>query len=157
MKALFLAVAALVGAPVPAIADAGPTHAGGEQSEAERNRAIVTDFFHMFYMEKKTREAFEKHVVADYIQHSPMAPNGREATLQVLEPFLASQPDLTYEIKRILVDGDLAAVHSHVIPAPGERGIAVIDIVRLKDGKIVEHWDVLQPVPEQSANPHPMF
>lgn len=157
MKRLIFIAAALGLAALPALASGAHDHEAGHHSETERNRAVVTDFFNMFYVQKKTREAFEKHMVADYIQHNPMAPDGREATLQVLEPFLASAPNVTYDIKRIIVEGDMAVVHSHMIPNPGEQGFAVVDIVRLKDGKIVEHWDVLQPMPEKSANPHPMF
>lgn len=139
-----------------AAAESTPAPASG-QSETERNRAVVTDFMNMFYTQKKVRDAFEKHVVADYIQHNPGAPDGREGTLKVLEPFLSTQPQLSFKIHRILVDGDMAAVHSEIIVSAGQPSFAVVDILRLKDGKVVEHWDVMQPVPEKSANPHPMF
>jgi predicted SnoaL-like aldol condensation-catalyzing enzyme len=66
-------------------------------------------------------------------------------------------PDLRVEFKRFIAESDLVAVHSHLIPAKGARGTAVIDIFRLENGKIVEHWDVLQEVPEQAANQNTMF
>lgn len=159
MKSAALLAAALIFLPVsPAFsAEASRGHAVQAQSETEKNRAIITDFIDMFYGQKKPREAFEKYVAADYIQHNPGAPDGREATLALLEPFMKSMPDRTTKVLRILVDGDLAAVHSRGAKGPDDRGMAIVDIFRLKDGKIVEHWDVLQPVPEQSANPHPMF
>lgn len=151
----WMIAAALLGA-VP-IAPAVAQHAGHAQSETERNRAVVEDFFDLFYTRHRVREAFEKHVVPDYIQHNPIAPDGRAPAIAALEPYFASQPNLKHDIKRIVVDGDLGVVHVHVTNGPNDRGSAIVDIVRLKDGKIVEHWDVIQPVPEKSANPHPMF
>jgi predicted SnoaL-like aldol condensation-catalyzing enzyme len=65
--------------------------------------------------------------------------------------------DLFYRQRRVLVDGDLAMVHLHARLSPESPGGAVADLFRLADGKIVEHWDILQPVPENCANPHPMF
>lgn len=121
-----------------------------------RNRAVVQDFARLFYTEKRVRAAFVKHVVPDYIQHNPGLPDGREAAIDALEPKF-SNPKASFEVKRILVDGDHAVIHLHARPQPGARGTAVADIYRLENGRIVEHWDVLQPVPETSANPHPMF
>ena len=125
-------------------------------SETERNRVIVTDVARMFYTDRTVRKAFETYVVPDYIQHNLGIGNGREAAIVLLEPKF-SNPTASFEIKRILVDGDMAMIHLHARPDPQSRGGAVADIYRLQDGKIVEHWDVLQPVPEHSANPHPMF
>lgn len=121
-----------------------------------RNRAIIQDFARMFYTDKNVKGAFEKHVVADYIQHNPGIADGREAAIAALAPKF-SNPNAVFEVKRILVDGDLAAIHLFGRGDPATRGAAVADIYRLKDGKIVEHWDVLQPIPETSVNPHPMF
>lgn len=133
------------------------TAAAAHAAETERNRAVVTAFFDLFYTQKKVREAFETYVVPGYIQHNPIAPDGRDAAIAALEPFFQNVPTLNYSIQRIIVDGDLAAVHAHMKMNEADRGNAVIDIVRLENGKIVEHWDVIQPVPEKSANPHPMF
>jgi predicted SnoaL-like aldol condensation-catalyzing enzyme len=60
-------------------------------------------------------------------------------------------------IKRVLVDGDMVILHVHAIREPGERGVAIVDIFRLENGKIVEHWDVVQPIPEKAANSNGMF
>ena len=57
----------------------------------------------------------------------------------------------------MLADGDLVALHAHSIREPGERGVAIVDIFRLENGKIVEHWDVIQPVPEKANNDNTMF
>jgi predicted SnoaL-like aldol condensation-catalyzing enzyme len=66
-------------------------------------------------------------------------------------------PQLSVTPKRVIADGDLVAVHSHYVDIPGERGRAVIDLFRVRDGKIVEHWDATQDVPETSANDNTMF
>lgn len=123
---------------------------------AHDNRSIVTDFARLFYTERNVPEAFAAYVANDYIQHNPGIADRREAAAAALEPMF-SDPLRRFTIKRILVDGDFAVIHVHAVPQPGERGASVFDMYRLQNGKIVEHWDAIQPVPEQSANPHPMF
>jgi predicted SnoaL-like aldol condensation-catalyzing enzyme len=120
-------------------------------------KEVVTRFMTEFYIEKKVRAAFETWVVPGYIQHNPLATNGRDAAIQFLEPFFAKNPGITYSIKRIIADGNLVAVHSHGVFAPGDRGSAIVDILRVENCKVVEHWDVIQPVPEKSANNNTMF
>jgi predicted SnoaL-like aldol condensation-catalyzing enzyme len=120
-------------------------------------KQVVTKFMTQFYVDKKVREAFETWVDPGYIQHNPMAETGRNAAVKFLEPFFASHPDVHYTIARIIADGNLVAVHSHGVFAPGDRGIAVVDILRVDGCKVMEHWDVVQPVPEKSANSNTMF
>lgn len=122
----------------------------------ETNRAIVLRFVDLFYRQKQVRAAFEAYVAKDYIQHNPEIADGREAAVLALEPMFL-KPTFMTDVKRIIVDGDIAVVHLYARSAPEERGGSVMDMFRLKNGKIVEHWDVLQTVPEKSANPHPMF
>ena len=126
------------------------------ESMTERNRAIVLDFIELFYHRRQVRLAFEKHVGDVYTQHNPTIGDGREAAIAMLEP-LFSTPGASFEIKRVLVDGDLAAVHLHGRRSVQVLGGAVVDMFRIADGKIVEHWDVLQTVPEQCVSRHPMF
>ena len=145
----------LVLSAAPGLAQAGG--AAAQQPERLTNRQIVERFIDLFYRQGKVREAFETYVHEDYIQHNPLAPDGRAAAIAALEPYFASQPQAVREIHRIIVEGDLAAVHVRSRANPEDRGFAIVDILRLEDGKIVEHWDVIQAVPEQSANPHPMF
>jgi predicted SnoaL-like aldol condensation-catalyzing enzyme len=121
-----------------------------------RNRALITDFARLFYTEKDVRAAFEKYVAPDYIQHNPNIVDGRDAAVEALTP-LFSRPDARFDIKRILVDGDYAVIHLHGRGNATDRGGAVADLYRLQDGKIVEHWDVIQPIPEKPVNPHAMF
>ena len=125
-------------------------------TETERNRAVITDFARLFYTEKQVRTAFERYVAADYIQHNPGIADGRAAAIAALEPKFSS-PSARFAVKRILVDGEYAMIHLHARPDEQSRGGAVADIYRLHGGKVVEHWDVLQPIPAESKNPHPMF
>ena len=125
--------------------------------ETERNRQIVTRFIDLFYGQGRVREAFMTYVAPGYIQHNPVAADGRDTAIAALEPYFASQPNAIREVQRIIVDGNLAAVHVRVRQNPQDRGVAIVDILRLENGMIVEHWDVIQAVPERSANPHPMF
>jgi predicted SnoaL-like aldol condensation-catalyzing enzyme len=122
----------------------------------EQTRAIIESFAEMFYAQRDVRTAFLTFVAEDYIQHNPNIPDGRSAAIAALEPKF-SRPDARFDVKRIIVDGNLAVIHLHGRVGDGDPGGAVADIYRLADGRIVEHWDVLQPVPEHTANPHPMF
>jgi predicted SnoaL-like aldol condensation-catalyzing enzyme len=120
-------------------------------------KEVVTRFMTEFYINKQVRKAFETWVDPGYIQHNPMAATGRDAAIGFLEPFFASVPGAAYSIKRIIADGNLVAVHAHGKFSPEDRGMAVIDILRVEGCKVVEHWDVVQPVPEKAANTNGMF
>ena len=120
-------------------------------------KEVVTKFMTRFYIDKQVREAFETWADPGYIQHNPLAKTGRDAAIAFLEPFFQSHPDASYSIKRIIADGNLVAVHSHGKFTADDRGLAIIDILRVDRCKIAEHWDVAQPVPEKSANTNGMF
>lgn len=120
-------------------------------------KGLVTQFMTRFYVDKDVRGAFETYVDPGYIQHNPMAATGRDAAIAFLEPFFAANPDIHYEIKRVIADGNLVAVHSHGRFSKEDRGMAVVDILRVDNCRVVEHWDVVQPVPEKSANENGMF
>lgn len=118
-------------------------------------RAIVTEFARLFYTERDVEAAFEQFVVDDYIQHNPTMPDGREAAVRMLVPKF-STPGARFDIERILVDGDHALIHVRAT-FPGNPVAAVADIYRLADGKVVEHWDVLQRMPDDVVSAHPFF
>ena len=120
-------------------------------------KEVVSKFMDQLYVQKRAREAFETWVEPGYIQHNPLAPTGRDAAIAFLEPFFQSHPDAHYSIKRIIADGNLVAVHSHAKFTADDRGLAVVDILRVDHCKIAEHWDVAQQVPEKSANTNGMF
>jgi len=123
---------------------------------AARNRAVVTAFVDRLYIQKDVRGAFETYVSQDYVQHNPALGDGRNAAIAFLSPMFSS-PDARFDVKRVLVDGDFAAVHLHGRLHAAGPGVAVMDLYRLEQGTIVEHWDVIQPVAPSEANSHPFF
>lgn len=124
-------------------------------SESAETRAVIEPFLELFYGRRAIREAMERYVVEDYVQHNPGIADGREAAIAALEASLA-RSDLHLDVQRLLVDGPYAMIHLHAW-RDGERGGSVMDLYRVEDGRIVEHWDVIQQVPEHAANPHPFF
>jgi predicted SnoaL-like aldol condensation-catalyzing enzyme len=118
---------------------------------------IAVEFLDMVFNQKKVKEGFDKYVGAYYKQHNPFAADGAQAAIDFLAPYLEKATGYSYDFKHVYVDGDIVVVHSHVKRDANDRGSAVVDIFRLEKGKVVEHWDVIQPIPEKSANDNTMF
>jgi predicted SnoaL-like aldol condensation-catalyzing enzyme len=97
--------------------------------------------------------AVDRFIAAGYVQHSQLAPPGRDALKAFLDKAKAETPDAVHDIKRMFADGDHVIAHYHVRRWPDDPGLAVIDIFRLEGGMIVEHWDVIQPVAGTGPNP----
>jgi predicted SnoaL-like aldol condensation-catalyzing enzyme len=135
--------------------DRSQVEAGRMASLTAANKKLVVDFYRVVFIEKRVVEGFERFVAPEYIQHNPLLATGREAAVKFLAP-RASRESIT-DIKRVIAEGDLVALHVHSRTNLTDRGRAVIDIFRVADGKIVEHWDVIQPVPPTAANTNTMF
>ena len=118
-------------------------------------RAIITEFARLFYLERDVAAAFETFVAPGYIQHNPGIPDGRDAAVAALVPMFAD-PDFHADLKRVLADGDYGVIHLRGYRGD-QRGGAVMDLYRVADGKIVEHWDVIQPIPDTARNDHPLL
>ena len=121
-----------------------------------QNKRTVLDFYDQA-LNKKDFDAAAKHFGPHYIQHNPTAPDGIEGFKSFIGFLKAKFPGSRSEIKRTFAEGDYVIVHVHGVREPGTRGGAIIDIFRLENGKIVEHWDVVQPIPEKAANTNGMF
>jgi len=134
-----------------------PSRAEDACQTAEANKKLVLDFYSMIFEKHQVKEAFDKFVSPDYIQHNPNIPNGTAPDIAFLSEKFKNNPESTNEVKRAIAEGDLVMLHVHSRLDPTDRGRAIVDIFRIKDGKIVEHWDVIQPVPPETVSGNPMF
>jgi predicted SnoaL-like aldol condensation-catalyzing enzyme len=126
-------------------------------SDLESNKRTVVEYLELAFNEGRPEEAAQRYQGPVYIQHNPLAADGAAAFIAFAKSFKAEFPELRLDIKRVIAEGDLVVAHVHAKSAPDDRGTAAIDIFRLENGKIVEHWDVSQPVPDTSANDNTMF
>lgn len=102
-------------------------------------------------------DAVERYFRDDYIQHNPMAETGAQGLARFLRWARATSPGATHEVKRMFADGDHVIAHVHVVVEPGTAGNAVVDIFRIQDGLVAEHWDAAQPIAETAANSNGVF
>ncbi|MEU6550457.1 ester cyclase [Streptomyces sp. NPDC046915] len=127
--------------------------AGASTAESRR---VATALFDELAVERDLT-ALDRYAVDPYYEHNPQHSNGIAAAKEVLAATFAALPEVTFTVKRVIAEGDYVAVHHHFKATPDDRGAAVIDFFRVRDGKVVEHWDVIQPVPATSANDNTMF
>lgn len=154
LTSLLMSLAAV--AQSRAIQSPAGQHLSPAQAQAETNKRVVLEFYEQA-INRKDFAAAAKFLGPRYIQHNPTAADG----VQGLEKFVAflreKFPNAHSEVKRVLVDGDYVILHVHAIREPGTRGFAIMDIFRLENSKIVEHWDVRQEIPTEAANSNTMF
>ena len=123
---------------------------------AETNKQIIRSFYDLI-INKKDYEAARKYVGNRYRQHNPLVADGPEGLQSFIEYLRTNFPAARSEIKRIFADEDYVILHVHSLREPNTRGRAIIEIFRLENGKVEEHWDSIQEIPEISANPNTMF
>ena len=145
-RALQMAIAATF-VMMPAFAQADPA----------ANKKLVMAAFDLLFVQHKVDQAVDTYFDPGYIQHNPMAATGAEPMRAFFKGFYAGNPGASVKVDHVLADGDLVAVHYLTKIKPEDRGFMAVDIFRVANGKIVEHWDVVQPVPEKSANANGMF
>lgn len=126
-------------------------------SDLERNKRAAVEYVDLAFNQGRPEEAVARYQGPMYIQHNPMAADGAEPFIAFVKSFKGEFPESRYEVKRVIAEGDLVVLHAHVTNSPDDRGVAVVDILRFEDGRAVEHWDVIQPIPETSANDNTMF
>lgn len=122
----------------------------------DNNKSMVEYFWNEVF-NKHNPTVIDAMTSASYTQHSPGFADGQQAFKDGITGFLKEFPDSTAEIKHIGADGDLVFIHNHIKLNATDRGQAAVDIFRVKNGRIVEHWDVIQDIPEKAENTNTMF
>jgi len=138
-------------------ASEAPPQALASTDEKSCIRQVAEGFRKLFYDQGKVREAYETYVAEDYIQHNPMAQDGRNAAIAFLEPIYQRNPQHRMTVHRMIVEDPYIVVHLHGQSSPDDLGAAAVDILRVENCRIVEHWDVTQAVPATTVNGNGMF
>ena len=150
--ALGLAIVGCSGAPDTA-ATVGQAVPAGPDLEANKQVAVA---FYDAAINQKDYEAASQYLGDRYIQHNPTAADGGEALKGFIDFLKAKYPNQHGEIKRVIAEGDLVALHVHST-RDDSPDRAIIDVFRIENGKVVEHWDVIQEIPAESKNSNTMF
>ena len=127
-----------------------------ERRRLARNKRLVLAFYEKM-IGQKDPEAARRYMREPYKQHSPYAEDGFEGVAAFARQFKRDFPHHTYEVKRVIAEGDFVVLHLLGKNGLSPHGEAVIDIFRIEDGKVAEHWDVIQSLPEASRNPNGPF
>jgi predicted SnoaL-like aldol condensation-catalyzing enzyme len=139
-----------------ALLTATPAAFAADAKQMEDNKKTVAALYDAVLNQKDFEKA-SQYLGSRYTQHNPVAADGPEGLKGFIGFLKEKFPNNRSEIKRIFADGDYVIVHVHAVREPGTRGNAIIDIFKLENGKVVEHWDAVQPIPEKSANTNGMF
>jgi len=132
-------------------------HYAAIDQQAMSAREVMQAFEKLAFDEHKPVEAIERYFSPDFVDHDPDVKGDRASVIARMKTLNWDHGGPRRTIRHLIAEGDIVVIHHHLVRNPGERGIAAVDIFRVERGKIVEHWDVLQPVPERSINPAPMF
>ncbi|MET0281560.1 MAG: nuclear transport factor 2 family protein [Steroidobacteraceae bacterium] len=125
-------------------------------AKLEANKKLVLDFYEQA-IGRKDFAAARRYMGDQYRQHAPYAADGPDGLRAFIDWFREHFPDHRYELKRVIAEGDFVMLHLHGMGGPNPHGESVVDIFRVADGKVVEHWDIIQPIPESADNANSMF
>jgi predicted SnoaL-like aldol condensation-catalyzing enzyme len=130
--------------------------ADAQSSQLEANKRVAIEFYDAA-INRKDFAAASQYLGSHYKQHNPTAADGAEGLSAFIDFLKARYPNQRGEIKRVIAEGDLVVLHVHSTRDDGTPGRAIVDIFRVENGKVVEHWDVIQDIPAQAANENGMF
>ncbi|KAF9770712.1 hypothetical protein IL306_011686 [Fusarium sp. DS 682] len=114
----------------------------------------MNDFAYSFYTEKNVQQAIERYVASNYVQHNPDIPDGRDAAAKFLAPLFGAEEN-TFEIARIMVGPEYTTIH--IKAKVNGAFLNVVDMYRTKGSCIIEHWDAMQPLKNNTVSHHPYF
>lgn len=160
MKKILLASALLFAVPLFNGLQAAENKASSTVNKAtlaEQNKKIVTDFYQGVFLKHQVKTYADRYIGSRYIQHNPHVPDGKAPFVDYFTAYFKDNPQAKSVIKRAVAEGDLVFLHVHSSENAQDRGTAIVDIFKVENGKIVEHWDVQQDVPEKAANKNTMF
>jgi predicted SnoaL-like aldol condensation-catalyzing enzyme len=120
-------------------------------------KTTVMEFYDLAFQQKNPAEARKKYMSDGYIQHNPMVPDGADTFVAAIGGMYEQFPDFTSKVHRVIAEGELVVIHHEVHFTPGDQGNSVIDIFRVEDGKVIEHWDIIQEIAANPANDNTMF
>jgi predicted SnoaL-like aldol condensation-catalyzing enzyme len=126
------------------------------QTQLEANKKLVLAFYEQI-IGRKDFDAALPYMGNTYTQHAPYAADGHDGLRAWLAGFKAAFPDHRYEVKRVIAEGPYVMLHLHGMGGPNPHGESVIDIFRIENGKVVEHWDIIQAIPDSADNANSMF
>jgi predicted SnoaL-like aldol condensation-catalyzing enzyme len=125
---------------------------------AQNSKQLVLAFYKLALTDFKPKEAFAQYASPDFVEHSPDSPAGTaQSTVDFLTDLIKKSPQPKWEVVRAIAEGGMVFLQVRFTPAPGATPIAVGEIFRVHDGKIAEHWDIIQHMPEHAVNPNSPF
>jgi predicted SnoaL-like aldol condensation-catalyzing enzyme len=127
-----------------------------ERARLEANKKLVLAFYQKMIGDKDP-DAARPYMNEKYVQHSAYARDGFEGVAEFARTFKRDFPNHRYEVKKVIAEGDFVVLHLHGINGMSPHGEQVVDMFRVKNGKVCEHWDVIQPIPGDSSNPNGTF
>lgn len=121
------------------------------------NKDLIRKLYEVVFNGHDLSRAAE-FIQEDYIQHNPGTKTGLKGFVDAFrDGMFQKNPNFQFEIKHLIEEEDFVVVHGHAIPKPGDIGVAVMDMYRIENGKVAEHWDIIQAIPAKLAHDNGMF